>query len=127
MIATFLNPSKISLEGGQESVKPPRPPAARMHSPSSRPPPAFLMRRRSKRIASFFPIAIHPDVVAGQYRAFEDLHREWILNQSLDRPAQRTRTVRRVVPFPQEQFIGRGRQLESDLTFRQQASRRSSA
>src|SRR5690349_17404018 len=47
-------------------------------------------------------VAIHNDVVAGKHRAFENLQRQRILDQPLDRAAKRPRPVRWVIALAQE-------------------------
>src|SRR5580658_1020818 len=54
-------------------------------------------------------VAIHTNVIPRQHFALENLHRQWILNQSLDRSTQRPRSVRRVVTLAQQQLFRRRR------------------
>src|SRR5271170_1275587 len=66
-----------------------------------------------------FRVHIHVHIIAGMHFAIENLHRQRILYQSLDRPLHRPRPVRRVVAFGKEQGLRRGRQVQGNLSFGQ--------
>src|SRR2546423_4649592 len=62
-------------------------------------------------------IPVHTHGLARQNLAFQDLQRQWILQHALNRAPQRAGTKCRVVAFAEEQFFGRGRQLEREAPF----------
>ena len=57
----------------------------------------------------FLPVAIHSNVITWQHFTFENLHRQRILNHTLNRSPQWPRAVRRVVSFSQQQLFRRWR------------------
>ena len=68
----------------------------------------------------FRGVSIDAHVVAGQDRAFENLQRQRVLYQPLNRPAERPRAVCGIVPFTQEQLFGRVRHFYADAAFGQE-------
>src|ERR1051326_6640388 len=58
-------------------------------------------------------------MVAMQYLAFQDLHRQRVLNQPLDRPLQGTRAIRTVVALDEQQLLRLRRELDGDLALSQ--------
>src|SRR6516165_3556503 len=64
-------------------------------------------------------VAFDADVIAGQYLALENAQRQRILDQPLNGATQRPRAEGRIVAFLEQQFVGFGRQLQCDFTFRQ--------
>src|SRR5579859_555182 len=84
----------------------------------------YLDTRRGGRLfrpAAFEPqrfapaIAIDEHMISRQNLAFQNLHRERILNHPLNRPPQRPRTVRWVVAFTEQEFIRSRRQCQRNL------------
>src|SRR5579872_2977787 len=65
-------------------------------------------------------VGVDDDMIAVKDLAIEDLHRQRILHQLLDRALQRTRTKVRIVALREEQVFGRVRELERDLAIGQQ-------
>src|SRR5208283_4236698 len=65
-------------------------------------------------------IAIDAHMIARQDGAFQNLHRQGILNEALNGPPQRPRSVCRIEAFVKQQFDRWTRQLKSDLAFRKQ-------
>src|SRR5689334_5498711 len=53
-------------------------------------------------------IAIDNHVIVWQHCAFENLQSQRILNEALNSPAERSRTVSRIVAFAQKQFLRSG-------------------
>src|SRR6266699_2953862 len=68
----------------------------------------------------FRGVSIDAHVVAGQDRAFENLQRQRVLYQPLNRAAERPRAVGGIVPFTQEQLFGRVRHFYADAAFGQE-------
>ncbi len=66
-------------------------------------------------------VGIHNHMIAMQYFAFQDLQRQGILNQPLDGPFQRTRTISPIIAFQEQQLLGRLRKLNGDLAVSQVA------
>src|SRR5271170_911859 len=64
-------------------------------------------------------VHIHVHIIARMHFAIEDLHRQRILYQSLDRALHRPRAVRRVVALGKEQGLRRRRQMQRNLSFGQ--------
>src|SRR5450759_1731806 len=65
-------------------------------------------------------IAIHHDVISLAELALEDSEREWVLQQALNCPLQRTRPERRIVALGRQDLARRGRQLKRELSVREQ-------
>src|SRR6266446_8405959 len=65
-------------------------------------------------------IAVHANMIAGEHLAVQDLQRQRILHQSLNRASQRPGAVCWVVTFAHQQLLRRGREFKRDLAFRQQ-------
>ena len=63
----------------------------------------FLRRRAFKSHGILLSIAIHADAISRQYFAFENLHRQRILNQTLDGAPQRPRAVGGIVALFEQQ------------------------
>src|SRR6202023_53772 len=59
-------------------------------------------------------------MIARQHLALQDLQRQGILNEPLDSPPQRPRTICRIVTLAQKQFLRRGCQLERNLPLHEQ-------
>src|SRR5437870_586534 len=78
----------------------------------------WLFRRHAFEPHRFaLAVAIHQDVIARQNLAFEDLQRQRILNETLNRAPQRPRAVSRVVAFAQENFLCRSSEFQCDVAF----------
>src|SRR5215469_1062930 len=66
-------------------------------------------------------VAVHAHAIAGQNSTLENLHRQWILDQTLDGAAQRASPVSRIVALAQDELRGPGRNLQRDLTLGEKA------
>src|SRR5581483_8501800 len=75
--------------------------------------PLLRPRAHFERQLSVIAHADH-HVVAVQHFAIEDLQRQRILDQLLDRPLQRTRAIRWIVPLREDHVLRRIAQLQAD-------------
>src|SRR5579864_414781 len=87
---------------------------------------AFCRRRlclnppaHGKHHLPFRHIGIHHHMIAMQHLAFQDLQRQRVLDQPLDRPLQRTRSIGPVIAFQEQQLLGWLRKFDGDLAVSQ--------
>src|SRR5437763_17222466 len=59
-------------------------------------------------------IGVDDYVIAMQHLSVEDLHRQRVLHHALDRPLERTRTIRAIVTFSEDHLLRRWRELDRD-------------